>query len=216
MFKEWYDTIDMSYAQLILTANDIQLSHVAAINQFFQDHGAPVYVKPLTLSCQQTTLDLITTPKQVVDADYKQVLTELALSRETAVALITEAKQALSVAGGGAMTTLQTNHQVQFPRINQVDPAHFRDFNQPFNQLHVNYGQDNIYLNEIMQMIAGCIRFCFKLDVGLVTLDIVCKERQAWYLIFRSDQPHGGYFSPHHKQLATVIGPKKWATFYLD
>lgn len=130
------------------------------------------------------------------------------------------AGRAPHVAGGGALETLDTTHDVPYPELYQVDAG--TDYSR-FDRFHVNIsGADGTAVDEFMQVLAGAgVRYLQRLSGGgELVLDLSCPEPSSgWLLAYDGGCHHIGSFTactPGSKILMQIIGPARWVMRYED
>jgi catechol 2,3-dioxygenase-like lactoylglutathione lyase family enzyme len=121
-------------------------------------------------------------------------------------------------AGGGALETLDTTHDVPYPELYQVEAG--TDYSR-FDRFHVNVsGEDGTAVDEFMQVLAGSgVRFLQRLPSGgELALELACPDAASgWLLAYNGGRQHIGSFTacaPGSKILMQIIGPARWVMRY--
>jgi hypothetical protein len=154
------------------------------------------------------------------EREVAQVRAHFLMPRGRLLEVLGAAGRAPHVAGGGALETLDTTHDVPYPELYQVEAG--TDYSR-FDRFHVNVSAaDGTAVNEFMQLLAGSsVRYLQRLpDGGALVLELSCPDPSSgWLLAYDGGRQHIGSFTacaPGSKILMQIIGPARWVMRYED
>jgi hypothetical protein len=191
------------------------VTNLADVNDALAPFGSRL--RPLDLGSTPADVQELLKQAALSDIEVERAKAHFLLSRERLLNIIVEAGRKPQVPGGGEMTTLDSTHNITYPRLDIVGAG--VDYSR-FDRFHVNTADDGTGVDEIMQILSGGgVRLLQHLpDKGLVTLHIACPAGDAgWILTYDGAYPHIGSISgarPGTKVLMQAIGPSRWATRY--
>jgi len=163
--------------------------------------------------------DLLQKPS-LDEAEAERVRAHFLMPRRRLLEIVNAAGRPPHVAGGGALETLDTTHDVPYPELYQVEAG--TDYSR-FDRFHVNVsGEEGAAVDEFMQVLAGTgVRFLQRLPRGgALALELSCPDAASgWLLVYDGGLHHIGSFTgcaPGSKILMQIIGPPRWVMRYED
>jgi hypothetical protein len=190
---------------------------LAEVNDVFAGYGSRLC--PLDLSGTADDVRRLLHQPTLTAAERATVLDHFLLARERLVELVTQAGREPHVPGGGATSTLDATHDVQYPELYLVEPG--ADYSR-FDRLHVNRSADGTGVDETLQLLSGRgVRVVQRApDLPIVTLFLDCPSPdEGWLLSYPGSHPHIASFtdaSDGSKILMQIIGPAVWQMDYVD
>jgi hypothetical protein len=192
-------------------------SSLAEVNAALVQIGSQVW--PLDLRGSPVELRRLLRQPALGESENERLKTHFLLPRERLLETITAAGRRPHVPDGGAMETLDTTHNVTYPKlwVKQPDTDYSR-----FDRFHVNVANDDTGVDEVIQMLSGRgLVFRHRLPGGeelVVHLDCPAEDT-GWLVTNDGGRPHIGSLAiatPGTKVVVQVLGPSRWNMRYED